>query len=166
MTASSNCPVAKSGKALPIGWREHFPSKVDPVIDIAITPNRPDALGVRGIARDLAARGLGTLKPQTVEPVDGAFSCPVSVQIDEDTLNGCPLFTGRVIRGVKNGPSPEWLQDLLRAIGLRPISALVDITNFFTYDQNRPLHVFDVGKMAGGLRIHRAAGRRNPDGAG
>ena len=151
-------PSGEVGQSFTDWLAEHFPSKVDPVIDIAITPNRPDALGVRGIARDLAARGLGTLKPQTVEPVDGAFSCPVSVQIDEDTLNGCPLFTGRVIRGVTNGPSPEWLQDLLRAIGLRPISALVDITNFFTYDQNRPLHVFDVGKMAGGLRIHRAAG--------
>ncbi len=151
-------PSGEVGQSFTDWLGEHFPSKVDPVIDIAITPNRPDALGVRGIARDLAARGLGTLKPQTVEPVDGAFSCPVSVQIDEDTLNGCPLFTGRVIRGVTNGPSPEWLQDLLRAIGLRPISALVDITNFFTYDQNRPLHVFDVGKMAGGLRIHRAAG--------
>ena len=137
---------------------EHYPSKVDPVIDIAITPNRPDALGVRGIARDLAARGLGTLKPQEVGSVEATFSCPVAVTIDEDTLNGCPVFMGRVIRGVTNGPSPEWLQDLLRAIGLRPISALVDITNYFTYDQNRPLHVFDVAKMSGNLRVHRAAG--------
>ena len=137
---------------------KHFPSKVDPVIDIAITPNRPDALGVRGIARDLAARGVGVLKPQNPDAVQGLFPCPVPVSIDENTLNGCPLFMGRVIRGVNNGPSPEWLQDLLRAIGLRPISALVDITNFFTYDQNRPLHVFDVAKMSGGLRVHRAAG--------
>jgi phenylalanyl-tRNA synthetase beta chain len=137
---------------------EHYPSKVDPVIDIAITPNRPDALGVRGIARDLAARGLGKLKPQEVGSVEATFSCPVAVTIDEDTLNGCPVFMGRVIRGVTNGPSPEWLQDLLRAIGLRPISALVDITNYFTYDQNRPLHVFDVAKMSGNLRVHRAAG--------
>src|SRR5690606_26352535 len=114
--------------------------------------------GVHGIARDLAARGLGTLKPLTIAPVQGGFPCPVSVTIDDDTLDGCPLFAGRVIRGVKNGPSPEWLQQRLRAIGLRPISALVDITNFFTYDQNRPLHVFDVDKMQGGLRVHRAKG--------
>ena len=134
------------------------PAKVDPVIEIAITPNRPDALGVRGIARDLAARGLGTLKPLAIDPVPGAFPCPVSVTIDADTLDGCPHFAGRVIRGVKNGPSPKWLQQRLRAIGLRPISALVDITNFFTYDQNRPLHVFDVDKMQGGLRVHRAKG--------
>ncbi|NCO21216.1 MAG: phenylalanine--tRNA ligase subunit beta [Rhodobacterales bacterium] len=134
------------------------PAKVDPVIEIAITPNRPDALGVRGIARDLAARGLGTLKPLAIAPVPGAFPCPVSVTIDADTLDGCPHFAGRVIRGVKNGPSPKWLQQRLRAIGLRPISALVDITNFFTYDQNRPLHVFDVDKMQGGLRVHRAKG--------
>ncbi|MAY86684.1 MAG: phenylalanine--tRNA ligase subunit beta [Pseudooceanicola sp.] len=134
------------------------PAKVDPVIEIAITPNRPDALGVRGIARDLAARGLGTLKPRNVEPVEGAFACPVKVSIDDDTLDGCPVFAGRVIRGVKNGPSPAWLQNRLRAIGLRPISALVDITNFFTFDRNRPLHVFDVDKMQGNLRVHRAQG--------
>ncbi|MEC7257179.1 MAG: phenylalanine--tRNA ligase subunit beta, partial [Pseudomonadota bacterium] len=134
------------------------PAKVDPVIEIAITPNRPDALGVRGIARDLAARGLGTLKPRNVDPVEGAFACPVKVSIDGDTLDGCPVFAGRVIRGVKNGPSPAWLQNRLRAIGLRPISALVDITNFFTFDRNRPLHVFDVDKMQGNLRVHRAQG--------
>jgi len=134
------------------------PAKVDPVIEIAITPNRQDALGVRGIARDLAARGLGTLKAQQITPVAGAFACPVDVTIDDDTLDGCPVFAGRVIRGVKNGPSPEWLQDRLKAVGLRPISALVDVTNFFTYDQNRPLHVFDVAKMQGGLRVHRAEG--------
>ncbi|NRB33352.1 MAG: phenylalanine--tRNA ligase subunit beta [Rhodobacteraceae bacterium] len=134
------------------------PAKVDTVIEIAITPNRQDALGVRGIARDLAARGLGVLKPQEIAPVAGSFPCPVPVTIDEDTLDGCPLFAGRVIRGVKNGPSPQWLQDRLKAIGLRPISALVDVTNFFTFDQNRPLHVFDVDKMTGGLRVHRAKG--------
>ena len=135
------------------------PAKVDPVIEIAITPNRPDALGVRGIARDLAARGLGTLKARDCAPVEGTFACPVSVTIDEDTLEQCPVFYGRVIRGVKNGPSPVWLQDALRAIGLRPISFLVDVTNFFTYDRNRPLHVFDVDKIAGNtLRVHRAVG--------
>ncbi len=142
-----------------VDWlAENDPAKVDPVIEIAITPNRPDALGVYGIARDLAARGLGTLKEQQIHEVPGDFPSPVTVQIDEDTLDGCPLFTGRVIRGVRNGHSPQWLQDLLRSIGLRPISALVDITNYFTFDRNRPLHVFDVAKMSGGLRIHRAQG--------
>ena len=134
------------------------PAKVDTVIEIAITPNRPDALGVRGIARDLAARGLGKMKPYEVEIVEATFTTDLSVGIDADTLDGCPVFTGRLIKGVKNGPSPAWLQDLLRAIGLRPISFLVDVTNFFTYDQNRPLHVFDADKVAGNLRVHRAAG--------
>ena len=134
------------------------PAKVETVIEIAITPNRPDALGVRGIARDLAARGLGKMKPDEVEIVEATFTADLSVGIDADTLDGCPVFTGRLIKGVKNGPSPAWLQDLLRAIGLRPISFLVDVTNFFTYDQNRPLHVFDADKVAGNLRVHRAAG--------
>ena len=143
-----------------IDWlAENDPAKVDPVIEIAITPNRPDALGVRGIARDLAARGLGTLKKRDTPAVEGMFPCPISVSIDEDTLDQCPVFYGRVIRGVKNGPSPVWLQDALRAIGLRPISFLVDVTNFFTYDRNRPLHVFDADKVAGNmLRVHRAKG--------
>ena len=135
------------------------PSKVDPVIEIAITPNRPDALGVRGIALDLAARGLGTMKPAKTAHIEGQFSCPVTVSIDEDTrTDGCEVFGGRLIRGVKNGPSPEWLQKRLKAIGLRPISTLVDITNFFTYDRNRPLHVFDADKVKGNLRVHRAQG--------
>ncbi|MFK7751919.1 MAG: phenylalanine--tRNA ligase subunit beta [Sedimentitalea sp.] len=142
-----------------VDWlAENDPAKVDPVIEIAITPNRPDALGVRGIARDLAARGLGTLKARDCEPVTAEFSCPIKVSIDGDTQDGCPLFAGRVIRGVTNGPSPQWLQDVLRAIGLRPISKLVDVTNFFTYDRNRPLHVFDAEKVAGNLRVHRARG--------
>ena len=143
-----------------VDWlAENDPAKVDPVIEIAITPNRPDALGVRGIARDLAARGLGTLKPMDVAPIKGTHPCPITVTIDEDTLDQAPVFYGRVIKGVKNGPSPAWLQDRLKAIGLRPISALVDITNFFTYDMNRPLHVFDADKVAGNaLRVHRAKG--------
>ncbi|MGR3760609.1 phenylalanine--tRNA ligase subunit beta [Roseobacteraceae bacterium NS-SX3] len=142
-----------------VDWlAENEPAKVDPVIEIAITPNRPDALGVHGIARDLAARGLGTLKTRAFEAVPGDFESPIKVTIDEDTLDGCPLFTGRLITGVKNGPSPQWLQDRLKAIGLRPISALVDITNFFTFDQNRPLHVFDADKVKGSLRVHRAQG--------
>ncbi|NIZ15015.1 phenylalanine--tRNA ligase subunit beta [Phaeobacter sp. HF9A] len=151
-------PSGEVGDRL-IDWlAENDPAKVDPVIEIAITPNRPDALGVYGIARDLAARGLGTLKTKDYAPVEGQFESPIKVTIDADTLDGCPLFTGRMIRGVKNGPSPKWLQDRLTAIGLRPISALVDITNFFTFDQNRPLHVFDAAKVQGNLRVHRAAG--------
>ncbi|MEL6520167.1 MAG: phenylalanine--tRNA ligase subunit beta [Pseudomonadota bacterium] len=134
------------------------PTKVDPVIEIAITPNRPDALGVQGIARDLAARGLGTLIPRDVEPVPGSFPCPISISIDEDTLGQCPIFYGRLIRGVKNGPSPDWMQAKLKSIGLRPISTLVDITNYFTFDRNRPLHVFDADKVTGNLRVHQAKG--------
>ncbi len=138
---------------------QNDPARVDPVIEIAITPNRPDALGVRGIARDLAARGLGRMKPVATALVEGEFSCPVTITIDEDTsTGGCEVFAGRLIRGVTNGPSPDWLQTRLRAIGLRPISALVDITNFFTFDRNRPLHVFDAGKVQGNLRVHRARG--------
>ena len=128
----------------------------DPVIEIAITPNRPDALGVRGVARDLAARGLGKLIDKVAPQIDGKFPCPVGVTIDEDALSAAPVFCGRVIRGVKNCPSPDWLQRRLRAIGLRPISALVDVTNWFTYDLNRPLHVFDVAKVKGDLRVHWA----------
>ncbi|MDK3017356.1 phenylalanine--tRNA ligase subunit beta [Pseudodonghicola flavimaris] len=151
-------PSGEVGQSFSDWLAENDPAKVDPVIEIAITPNRPDALGVRGIARDLAARGLGTLKQRDTQPVPGEFPCPVSVTIDEDTLDGCPVFSGRLIRGVKNGPSPQWLQDQLKAIGLRPISALVDITNFFTFDRNRPLHVFDADKVGSALRVHRAKG--------
>ncbi|WP_120632327.1 phenylalanine--tRNA ligase subunit beta [Ruegeria sp. EL01] len=142
-----------------VDWlSENDPSKVDPMIEIAITPNRPDALGVAGIARDLAARGLGTLKQRDYIPVPGDFESPIKVAIDDDTLDGAPHFTGRLIRGVKNGPSPQWLQDQLTSIGLRPISALVDITNYMTFDYNRPLHVFDADKVQGNLRVHRAEG--------
>ncbi len=151
-------PSGEVGESFAAWLAEHEPAKVDPVIEIAITPNRPDALGVRGIARDLAARGLGKLKPLDEVTVKGRFESPVKVGINDDTRDGCPLFMGRLIRGVKNGPSPQWLQDRLRAIGLRPISALVDITNFFTYDLNRPLHVFDAAKVKGDLRVHRARG--------
>ena len=144
----------------PLGVRFiDYTNRNDPVIDIAITPNRPDALGIRGIARDLAARGLGTLKPAPVEVVEGSFESPIKVSIDADVQKkGCPVFYGRTIKGVKNGPSPQWLQDQIRAIGLRPISALVDITNFMTVDRNRPLHVFDVAKVKGDLRVHFAKG--------
>ena len=135
------------------------PGTVDPMIHIKITPNRPDALAVRGVARDLAARGLGTLKPLPIPTIQGHFASPVGVAIDADLkAKGCAHFAGRTIRGVKNGASPAWLQARLKAIGLRPISALVDITNFFTYGLNRPLHVFDVAKVQGNLRVHAAAG--------
>jgi phenylalanyl-tRNA synthetase beta chain len=145
----------------PLGMRYIDYAKLnDPMIYIKITPNRPDALGVHGIARDLAARGLGTLKPLDVTPVAGGFPSPLRVAIDPALSEaGCPLFAGRVIRGVKNGPSPRWLQQRLKAIGLRPISKLVDVTNYFTFALNRPLHVFDMAKVAGDvLHIHPAQG--------
>jgi phenylalanyl-tRNA synthetase beta chain len=129
----------------------------DPVIEIKVTPNRPDALGVHGIARDLAARGLGRLKPVSVTSVEGRFPTPISVTIDPALkAKGCPHFAGRLIRGVTNGSSPDWMQARLRAIGLRPISALVDITNYFTFGLNRPLHVFDAAKVKGDLVIRPA----------
>ena len=126
----------------------------DPIIEIAITPNRGDCLGVRGIARDLAAAGVGTLKPLDAAPVTGAFKSPIEVHLDfpEDKQDACPYFIGRMIRGVTNGPSPAWLQDKLLAIGLRPISALVDITNLVTFDLGRPLHVFDAAHVSGPIR--------------
>ncbi|MFP4313724.1 MAG: phenylalanine--tRNA ligase subunit beta [Alphaproteobacteria bacterium] len=123
----------------------------DPVISIDLTPNRVDCAGVRGIARDLAASGLGTLKPLENAAVKGGFSCAVNVKIEDK--EGCPLFLGRQIKGVKNGPSPEWMQRLLKAVGLRPISALVDITNFVSLDLCRPLHVYDVAKLKGDIVV-------------
>lgn len=135
------------------------PGSVDPMIHIKVTPNRPDALGVRGIARDLAARGLGTLKPLPIPTIQGNGPSKVQVAIDPSLkAKGCPHFTGRTISGVKNGPSPDWLAGRLKAIGLRPISTLVDITNYFTFGLNRPLHVFDAAKVKGTLRIHPAKG--------
>ncbi|HKW53528.1 MAG TPA: phenylalanine--tRNA ligase subunit beta [Stellaceae bacterium] len=128
----------------------------DPVLDIKITPNRADCLGVRGIARDLAASGLGRLTPLDTTPVKGSFRCPVSVHLAGPDDKACPLFLGRLIRGVRNGPSPRWLQDRLMAIGLRPISALVDVTNFITFDLDRPLHVFDADKIRGDLVVRGA----------
>ena len=151
-------PSGEVGESFADWLAKNEPAKVDPMIEIAITPNRQDALGVEGIARDLAARGLGTKIERPIASVPGSFDSPIKVSIDEDTLDGAPYFTGRVIGGVKNGPSPEWLQTRLKAIGLRPISTLVDITNFFTFDRNRPLHVFDADKVQGDLRVHRAEG--------
>jgi phenylalanyl-tRNA synthetase beta chain len=130
----------------------------DPIIEIAITPNRGDCLGVRGIARDMAAAGLGALKPLATGPVPGTFKSPVQVNLnfDEATKSACPHFVGRYIRGVQNGESPKWLKDKLLAIGLRPISALVDITNLLTMDLGRPLHVFDVAHLNGDVQARMA----------
>ncbi|HZB92386.1 MAG TPA: phenylalanine--tRNA ligase subunit beta [Stellaceae bacterium] len=128
----------------------------DPVLDIKVTPNRGDCLGVRGIARDLAASGLGRLKPLDTAPVPARFRSPIAVHLAGPDDKACPLFLGRLIRNVKNGPSPRWLQDRLAAIGLRPISALVDITNLLTFDVNRPLHVFDADKISGDLVVRGA----------
>lgn len=126
----------------------------DPLIEINLTPNRPDATSVHGIARDLAASGIGTLKSAPIEPIPGKGATPVKVTIEAPEL--CPGFALRLVRGVKNGPSPKWLQQRLLAIGLRPISALVDITNYVTFDRGRPLHVFDAGKVTGNLTVRRA----------
>jgi phenylalanyl-tRNA synthetase beta chain len=126
----------------------------DPVIEIKLTPNRPDCTGVNGIARDLSAADLGIFKNSTVKPVPGTFPSPVAVKIAEPSL--CPAFALRLVKGVKNGPSPDWLRERLTAIGLRPINALVDITNYITFDRARPLHVFDAAKVRGNLVIRRA----------
>ena len=130
----------------------------DPVIDVSLTPNRPDATGVSGVARDLAAAGLGKLKTPTPGSIAGSFDCPTPVNLDfrPEDARLCPAFALRLVRGVKNGPSSEWMQKRLRAIGLRPISALVDITNYITFDRGRPLHVFDAAKVKGALHVRRA----------
>ncbi len=132
----------------------------DPVIEIAITPNRPDCLGVAGIARDLAAAGLGNLKDESVEPVEGKFdtSIPIDLRFPEGMADACPVFAGRLIKGVKNGASPDWLRNRLKAIGLRPINALADITNYISYDRGRPLHVYDADRLQGA--IHARLGEK------
>ena len=122
---------------------------LEAVIDFEVTPNRPDWLGVLGVARDLAAAGLGTLKDPAVAPIPGTFACPIDIRVGAADV--CPVFAGRLIRGVKNGPSPAWLQAKLKSVGLRPISALVDVTNLITYDRARPLHVYDAGLLKGGF---------------
>jgi phenylalanyl-tRNA synthetase beta chain len=130
----------------------------DPVIEINLTPNRPDCTSVHGTARDLAAAGLGKLKEPPIPSIRGAGPCPVSVKLAFETGDEhlCPMFALRLVRGVKNGPSPEWMQRRLAAIGLRPINALVDITNYVTFDRGRPLHVFDAAKVKGDLAVRRA----------
>ncbi|MFN3459234.1 MAG: phenylalanine--tRNA ligase subunit beta, partial [Novosphingobium sp.] len=126
----------------------------DPVFDVAITPNRPDCMGVHGIARDLAAAGLGVLQPIEAAHVAGSFPCPIEVRTDDP--EGCPAFFGRVIRGVKNGPSPKWLQDCLKSAGQRPISALVDITNYVMLGYGRPAHAYDMAKLSGAVVARKA----------
>ena len=126
----------------------------DPIIDVAITPNRQDCMGVRGIARDLAAAGLGTLKPLKVPAIAGSFPCPTEIRIADP--EGCPAFYGRVVRGVTNGESPDWMQARLKAAGQRPISALVDITNYVMLDHGRPSHAYDLAKLTGAVSARRA----------
>ena len=129
----------------------------EPVIEINLTPNRPDCTGVSGIARDLGATSIGTYNDKIPKPAKSSFPCPVKVTLDFGKMPSlCPAFGLRLVRGVKNGPSPDWLQKQLTAIGLRPINALVDITNFITFDRGRPLHVFDADKVHGNLAVRRA----------
>jgi phenylalanyl-tRNA synthetase beta chain len=131
----------------------------DPLFDVNVTPNRQDCMGVRGIARDLAAAGIGTLKPLAVPQIEGSFPCPIPILIDDP--DGCPAFFGRAIRGVTNGASPEWMQRRLKAAGQRPISALVDITNYVMLEHGRPAHAYDIAKLKGGLNARAArAGER------
>ena len=138
----------------PVGARfTEYAGLDDPVIDVAVTPNRQDAMGVHGIARDLAAAGLGTLKPLEVPKIAGKFPRPIEIRTDDP--DDCPAFFGRVIRGVRNGPSPDWLQQRLKAVGQRPISALVDMTNYIMLSYGRPLHVYDLARLEG--RWSRAA---------
>ena len=128
---------------------------IDPVFEISITPNRAERLGVRGIARDLAAAGLGKLKPLTIKKVPGTFASPIQVEIKDKAA--CPVYVGRYIKGVDNkAETPKWMKDRLTAIGLRPISALVDITNYINYDLARPLHVFDADKLKGDIQVRMA----------
>jgi len=127
----------------------------DPVIEAKLTPNRPDCTGVRGIARDLAAAGLGTLKPERqICDVEGNFDCPIDITLEfpKQARSACPCFAGRYLAGVSNGPSPAWMQRRLTAVGARPINALVDVTNYISLDRGRPLHVYDADKVQGAIR--------------
>lgn len=127
----------------------------DPIIEVKLTPNRPDCTGVRGIARDLAAAGVGRLKPEPqINGVEGTFECPVGIKLEfaEETASACPVFAARFVKGVTNSPSPAWLQNRLKAVGLRPINILVDVTNYISQDRGRPLHVYDADKLKGAVR--------------
>jgi phenylalanyl-tRNA synthetase beta chain len=153
-TAAESDGIMELPDTLEVGTPVAQALGLEAVIDFEVTPNRPDWLGVVGIARDLAAAGLGKLKDVSVAPVAGKFANPIEIRLDGS--DGCRQFTGRLIRGVKNGPSPAWLQQKLTSIGLRPINALVDVTNLISYDRARPLHVYDVSKLAGGFIEARA----------
>src|SRR5207237_673439 len=126
----------------------------DPVFDVNVTPNRQDCMGVHGIARDLAAAGMGALKSLTAPQVEGGFACPIVIRNDDP--EACPAFFAQAIRGVRNGISPEWMQRRLKAAGQRPISALVDITNYLTIGFGRPAHVYDLAKLHGQLGARKA----------
>jgi phenylalanyl-tRNA synthetase beta chain len=144
--ASESDGIMELPDALPVGTSAVDALGLEAVIDFEVTPNRPDWLGVVGIARDLAAAGVGKLKDVSIASIPGSYPSPITVKVDGDA---CPVFAGRYIRGVKNGPSPKWLADRLTAIGLRPINALVDVTNLISYDRARPLHVYDAHKLSG-----------------
>ena len=148
-TAEESDGILELDGALEVGTPAAEALGLEAVVDFEVTPNRPDWLGVEGIARDLAATGLGRFKNNRPEPVAGKFKCPIEIRLDGS--DACPAFAGRLIRGVKNGPSPAWLQARLKAIGLRPISALVDVTNLISYDRARPLHVYDANLITGGF---------------
>ena len=138
----------------PIGMAFAEYTQADPVFDVAINPNRPDCMGLYGIARDLAAAGLGTLQPIAARGIAGAGACPVAIRTDD--AEGCPAFYGRVIKGVTNGPSPEWMQAWLKSAGQRPISALVDITNYVMLAYGRPAHAYDLERLSGAVVARRA----------
>jgi phenylalanyl-tRNA synthetase beta chain len=159
-TASESDGILELSDTLAVGASAAEALGLEAVIDFEVTPNRPDWLGVSGIARDLAAAGLGTLKDAPIEAVEGRFPCPIDIRLDGS--DACPAFAGRLIRGVKNGPSPAWLQARLVSIGLRPINALVDVTNLITYDRARPLHVYDAAKLTGGF-VEARLGREGED---
>jgi phenylalanyl-tRNA synthetase beta chain len=148
-TAEESDGILELDGALAVGTPAAVALGLEAVVDFEVTPNRPDWLGVEGIARDLAATGLGRFKDNRPTPVAGKFKCPIEIRLDGS--DACPAFAGRLIRGVKNGPSPAWLQARLKAIGLRPISALVDVTNLLSYDRARPLHVYDAKLITGGF---------------
>ncbi len=148
-TAEESDGILELDGALAVGVPAAEALGLEAVIDFEVTPNRPDWLGVAGIARDLAAAGLGRLRTPAVAPTPGVFPCPIAILLTAP--QACPAFAGRLIRGVRNGPSPTWLQQRLKAVGLRPINALVDVTNLITYDRARPLHVYDAATVTGGF---------------
>ncbi len=138
----------------PVGYSFADYQGSSPIIDVAITPNRPDCMGVYGIARDLAAAGLGTLKPIAIPGFEASGECPIDIRTDDP--DGCPAFYGRVIMGVTNGPSPDWLQQRLKSAGQKPISLLVDLTNYLMLAYGRPAHAYDLAKLSGAVVARRA----------